>query len=388
MGIRIGLVGLGVFGREFADLFRSHPLTDAVALCDREPERMRWYFDREGWQGKLTADDCYESFDDICRAKLDALVIITQPWLHAAQAVAAMEAGKWVYSAVPVVSLPDADETLDWCDRIDRTCRATGCEYMLGETTYYRPEAMYCRRQAAAGAFGEFVYSEGDYLHSFDSTCDLREVHAHRTNSASGREWLERIEQYRSRGLHGGPMNYPTHSISGPMSTMNAHALSVSAVGVKPKTTDPYFQQTNEIFGNEVALFEMSNGTAMRISECREIAHPELEMFRVYGTKGSFAHGAWQTCRSRDELTVEQMRDPLPAGVAEAFRSAAGENYFGGHGGSHAYLVHEFVEAVAQRRRPAIHAWQALEWMSAGATAHKSALRDGERLAVPHWAAP
>jgi len=40
MGVSLGLVGLGAFGSEFAGLFKSHPLVDRIALCDREPERI------------------------------------------------------------------------------------------------------------------------------------------------------------------------------------------------------------------------------------------------------------------------------------------------------------------------------------------------------------
>ena len=81
-------------------------------------------------------------------------MIITQPWLHAPQAIQAMEAGKHVYGAVPVISVPDADEILDWCDRLVTTAERTGQHYMLGETTFYRPQAMFCRRRldSSAGA--------------------------------------------------------------------------------------------------------------------------------------------------------------------------------------------------------------------------------------------
>ena len=58
---------------------------------------------------------------------------------------------------------------------------------------------------------------------------------------------------------------------------------------------------------------------------------------------------------------------------------------FGGHGGSHAFLVHEFVEAVAGNRQPAINAWQAVRCMAPGVIAHKSALKEGELLDVPDW---
>jgi len=176
MGISLGLVGLGSFGTAFVDLFASHPLVDRIALCDLEEDRIAAVAARPACGKKFRPRDAYSSLDAICRSDADALVIITQPWLHAPQCVQAMEASKHVYSAVPIVSLPDGDEILEWCDRLVQTCQRTGMHYMLGETTYYRPQAMYCRRRAREGAFGDFVYAEGEYLHDVDSRTNLREV--------------------------------------------------------------------------------------------------------------------------------------------------------------------------------------------------------------------
>jgi hypothetical protein len=47
--------------------------------------------------------------------------------------------------------------------------------------------------------------------------------------------------------------------------------------------------------------------------------------------------------------------------------------------------VHEFVDAIAHNRMPAINAWEAVRYTAAGVIAHKSALRDGEILVVPDW---
>ncbi len=211
----------------------SHPLVDRVALCDREPERVAKFAEKESWQAKFRQADTYTSLDEICRADLDALVIITQPWLHAPQCIEAMEAGKHVYSAVPVIELPDGHEILDWCDKLVETSRRTGQFYMLGETTYFRPQTMFCRRQAVAGAFGDFVYSEGEYLHDVDDPrSNLRRVDERRTASAAGQEWLKLREQYKARGVPNGPMHYPTHSMGGPISVMNAHAVKVERVGL------------------------------------------------------------------------------------------------------------------------------------------------------------
>ena len=387
MGISLGIVGLGSFGSSFADLFMSHPLVDRIALCDREPDRMTRFATDERWQSKFHPRDAYTSLDEICASDIDALVLFTQPWLHAPQAVQAMEAGKHVYSAVPIVMLPDGDEILEWCARLVETVESTGQSYMLGETTFYRPEAIYCRRRSAEGAFGSFVYSEGEYLHDVDSVgSNLRQVQAHRLAGAAGQEWIKVRDDYKSQGILTGPMHYPTHSTSGPMSVMNAHARKVCAWGYANRTEDSYFKDQGYGFSNETALFHMSNGSTMRICELREIGHRGRETFRVYGTQGSFENDHWCDKEGSTHLTFEEMRQPLPKEVEDAFRAVSRTSeVYGGHGGSHPFLVHEFVEAVHQERQPEIHVWSAVRYMAAGVIAHKSAQRDGEILSIPDW---
>lgn len=396
MGISVGLVGLGSFGSAFADMFRSHPLVDRIALCDREPERIRKFADQPAWKDKFNPRDTYDSLDAICKSDLDALVIITQPWLHAPQCIQAMLAGKHVYSAVPIISIPDDDEILGWCDKLVDTCRRTGLRYMLGETTFYHSQSMFCRRQAAAGAFGDFVYAEGEYFHDVDSSCNLREVNKSRANSQAGREWVALAQAYRRRGVLGGPMHYPTHSTSGPVCVMKAHALKATCYGYKNSNKDPFFG--TYAFSDETALFQMSNGATVRICEFREVAGAiaDSETFRILGTRGSFCENQWRENKrtapftaqplTNKKLTVDEMRDPLPPEVYEAFKNCSKtSDAYGGHGGSHAYLVHEFVDAVASGRQPAINAWEAVRYMAMGVMAHKSALRGGETLTVPDW---
>ena len=386
MGISLGLVGLGRFGQSFADLFMSHPLVDRIALCDREAERMARFANKASWQAKFNARDVYHSLDEICQSDLDALVIITQPWLHAPQCIQALESGKHVYSAVPIITLPDGDEILTWCDKLIETCRRTGQHYMLGETTYYRPQTVYCRRQAQKDAFGDFVYSEGEYFHDVDARTNLRQVMKQRLNSQAGQEWLALREQYRHRGQQTGPMHYPTHSTAGPISVMQAHALKVCAFGYRNRNQDSYFIENDYAFSNESALFYMSNGATMRICEHRQIGITEREIFRVYGTQGSFENDCWVNQQGATKLNQNDMREPLPTEVVSAFQAAnPNADFYGGHGGSHAYLVHEFIDAIFHDRHPAINVWEAVRYMVPGVMAHKSALQEGVLLEVPDW---
>ncbi len=414
MGISVGLVGLGSFGSAFAPLFKSHPLVDRIGLCDMEADRVARYAESPFFRDKFRPQDAYTSLQQMCAADFDALVIITQPWLHAPQCVQAMEAGKHVYSAVPIISIPDDEETLGWIDKLVETSRRTGLFYMLGETTVYRPQTMFCRRQAAAGGFGDFVYAEGEYCHDVDAQCNLRQVASSRTSNKAGRNHAAEVGKYTARGCKGGPMHYPTHSTSGPVNVMRAHATRVTAYGYANATGDPFFR--NSAFSNEVALFQMSNGATVRIAETRESPGQlggESETFRIMGTRGTFSENRFFSIQrpadpanlealpspSRQTLDVADMRDPLPADVTQAFKRAMHQDVdetdlqnidFNprGHGGSHPYLVHEFVEAVAQERQPLINIWEAARYMVMGIRAHQSALQDGERLEVPDWGDP
>ena len=398
MGISLGLVGLGGFGSCFADLFKSHPLVSRIALCDRESDRIKQFADKPAWRDKFHPRDAYDSLEAICRSDVDALVIITQPWLHAPQCIQAMESGKHVYSAVPIISIPDGDEILQWCDRLVNTCRKTGLSYMLGETTYYRPQTMFCRRKAAAGAFGNFIYAEGEYFHDVDShECNLRDVEKARATGQAGREGKAIAQSYLAKGVLNGPMHYPTHSTSGPCCVMNAHALKATGYGYRNQNQDPFFKSM--AFSDETALFQMSNGSTVRICEFREVAGgiaDESETFRILGTRGTFGEDRWKENQrtsptdakplTTQKLSISDMRDPLPSEVYAEFKKCSLESdVYGGHGGSHAYLVHEFVSAVAEGRQSAINIWEAARYMAMGVMAHKSALQDGATLAVPDW---
>lgn len=380
MGISLGMVGIGMFGRGFVKLFRDHPLVERIALCDIQADRLKKACE------DFEITEAYDSLDAICQTDLDALVIITQPWLHAPQAIQAMEAGKSVYSAVPIITLSDGDQMLDWCDKIVDTSRRTGKHYMMGETSYYRPEAMYCRRRAAD--FGRFVLAEGEYFHDIDlPSCSLREVAKNR----HGKNWDPET-------MGGGvPMHYPTHSIGGLLSVMQTHMTRVAAVGYQHPNDDWFRSNTKSgnLLSNETALFQLANGSAARICEYRRIGHVGRESFQIFGTDASFRsdgeeNGSWVDKEHVTPLSIEVMRDPMPEDVLTSMRKGfkSDDETFGGHGGSHAYLVHEFVSAVAEDRHPAVNAWIAARFYAPGVMAHKSALKDGEWLDVPDWGDP
>ena len=126
MGIKLGMVGLGQFGSNFAKLFKAHPLVDKIALCDCEEEKLKKFAEDPFMADKLSVKECCTTLDELVRKDLDAIVVITQPWLHAPQCLQVLNSGKWVYSAVPLISLPDDNEILEWGHKLVDAVKSSG----------------------------------------------------------------------------------------------------------------------------------------------------------------------------------------------------------------------------------------------------------------------
>ena len=265
-GFRVGVAGVGAFADCFIPLFKAHPDVENVVLCDLDAEKLDAKCARFG-----IPDRCC-SLDDLCGMDVDAIAIITQHHLHGPQAVQALKAGKHVYSAVPsAISLPEITDPV-------QTVEESGRNYMIGETSYYYPCAIYCRDRFGNGDFGHVVYSEAEYYHDY--------VHG----SYDVAKWRHGKDWERYFGMP--PMFYPTHSTSLIVSVTGAHATHVSGMGFVDRHPDNLFAREDNVwkypFSNETMLCRMSDGSMARISEFRRVGHPGTVGMRLYGTEASY----------------------------------------------------------------------------------------------------
>jgi predicted dehydrogenase len=391
--VSIGIVGAGQFAGQFSALFKLHPEVSAVYVTDLLPERAADLNRSQDLNGT------FADFNAMLASDVDAVAIFTQRWTHGPLVVAALRAGKHVYSAVPMaISEEEIAAIID-------AVKQTGLTYMMGETSYYNPATVFARKRIADGEFGRVFYSEGDYVHDMD----LGFYAAY--EYSGGPDW-KRTASYP-------PMLYPTHSIGGVLGAIPSHAVSVSAVGVRDDRGDGVFDRDvsmfNNDFSNASALFELADGGAMRINEMRRVGYPSHireSRFRFFGTDGSFEQLA-QTSVWQDKNGVEDVSeilatqasmaadDPALAHVAPELRASfiSGHasvhdsarlptSFIGapdGHEGSHHFLADDFVTAVVQHTLPPVNAWVAARFTLPGIIAHQSALAGGARLTVPDF---
>ena len=107
---------------------------------------------------------------------------------------------------------------------------------------------------------------------------------------------------------------------------------------------------------------------------CKGISKLVVERGRVFGEKG------WMDGTEYHGVAKElpdTSRPPLPPGVPA-----------GGHGGSHGHLSNDFIMSIIEDRQPLVNVYAALAMTVPGVIAHRSALKDGETLAVPQYDRP
>jgi predicted dehydrogenase len=245
---KVGIAGVHGFGRAFIHLFQKHPNVSEVYLADLNADILA---ERAREFGIKTT---FPSLEEMCDSDCDCIAIYTQRWLHAPQAVRALKSGKHVYCAVPAaVSLEELDELV-------ATVKSTGQIYMMGETSYYRPQSCFCRQKFQAGEFGKFVYGEGQYYH------DMSHFYTGYQRS-NGEEW----KKFASVP----PMYYPTHSTAFILGVTFRRMTEVSCFGYVDDHPDGIFKADlsnwGNIFSNQSALVKTSDGGMARINEFRRV---------------------------------------------------------------------------------------------------------------------
>ena len=393
----ICFIGCGRFAKFFVPLFKAHPVVEKVYVCDQIRERAEEY-------SKEFDVEIIETFEDaLASEEINAVAIFTPRTTHGQNVIKSLKAGKHVYSSVPCAT--DIDEIIE----IERLVRETRLTYSMGETGYYRPPAIFCRREYRKGTFGKFTYGEAQYNH------DIRNMEGS-FRSSGGEDWK------KFAGIP--PMWYPTHSTAMILSTMpGVYAKKVVALGFagSPRT-DIYGTEGQNIynnpFSNTTMLLELSNGGIARLCENRCIGWvaPETYIAQYYGTDGGYEFSVarhslctWKedgkTTKMVDvsaELQPKDVMDNINENYEEAIQKIAegagwGETYpiqsrarlpreydgmVNGHNGTHHFIIDDFCRAYETGKLSPTNIWAVARYNIPGLTAQKSALAGGVPMDV------
>ena len=338
--IRVGIVGYGVckFGAEFG--FQNHPNVEVVAVSDLIPDRCA------GLSKACRCAKTYPSLEELVNDdRIEAVFVATDAPSHARHVIEVLKHGKHAASAVPAVF-----GSLEEADQLFAAVKSSGLKYMMFVTSCFHDDLHAMRQIFRAGGLGKLVYSEGEYYHYM----------------------AEPIDSYKGWRIGLPPQYYPTHSNAYCLGVTGGSFTEVSCMGM-PSTISHLLPANNKYrnpFGTEIALFRTSEGGMARMAVSWDTPGFSGEMGRIRGQKGTF----YDKFEGLSSPLPNLKRPPLPPGVAA-----------GGHGGSHGYLMDEFVTAILQDRKPLVHIGLALNLTVSGIVAHQSAVKNGELMKIPQY---
>lgn len=140
--MRIALVGAGAFGEKHLDGLKTIDGVEIVSVISRQAGQAAAVAAKYG--ARHSGTDLGEA---LARPDVDAVILCTPTQMHAAQAIACMEAGKHVQ-----VEIPLADSWAD-AQAVVAKQQETGLVCMVGHTRRFNPSHQYVHNRIRAGEF-------------------------------------------------------------------------------------------------------------------------------------------------------------------------------------------------------------------------------------------
>jgi hypothetical protein len=403
--LRVGLIGTGMRGQVLLKELLRRDDVDVVALCDIEPIMlgralaMAEKFQRPKPQTFGESGDKLAYLQLLAKKDLDAVIIAT-PWeLHAAMAIAAMEAKVAVgCEVVAGVTLQDHWDVL-------RTQQRTGTPYMLLENVCYRRDVMAVLQMVRAQMFGELVHLQGGYQH------DLRAVKFNSGDPAkpygSGVEFGEKgWSEARWRTQHAVERNgelYPSHGIGPCAMYANIHrgnrfthinAFASKARGLHDYVTNKMGKpehpsaKVNFKLGDIVTTtLACENGETILLQHDTSLPRPYSLGFRVQGT-----NGLWMDVNNSvhfegiskphqwEDFQAYQDKFEHPLWKKHAVTAAEA-----GHGGMDWFVVNAFIEALKADAPMPIDVYDAVAWSAITPLSEQSIAEGFKTLPFPDF---
>ena len=152
--IRIGIIGLGWWGKQIVACLAESSRFKVVAGCDVDHNMAAPFARTHGFD--LVAD--YKEL--LKRADIDAIAVVTPHLLHEEMAIAGFAAGKHVFCEKPLAL------TAASAERILKACAKAGAVLGIGHERRYEPAMEEMRRLFESGALGRILLMDANVSHS------------------------------------------------------------------------------------------------------------------------------------------------------------------------------------------------------------------------------
>ncbi len=140
--IKVALAGAGAFGIKHLDAIKLIAGVEVVSLVSRDPAKTQEVADKYGIAHVST-----DLADSLALKEVDAVILCTPTQMHAAQAIACMNAGKHVQVEIPLA------DSLAGAEQVAALQQKTGLVAMCGHTRRFNPSHQWLHKKIGAGEF-------------------------------------------------------------------------------------------------------------------------------------------------------------------------------------------------------------------------------------------
>jgi 2-hydroxy-4-carboxymuconate semialdehyde hemiacetal dehydrogenase len=140
--IKVALAGAGAFGIKHLDAIKLIDGVEVVSLISRDLAKTKEVADKYDI-GHVSTDLA----DSLALKEVDAVILCTPTQMHAAQALACMNAGKHVQVEIPLA------DSLAGAEAVLALQRKTGLVAMCGHTRRFNPSHQWMHKKIVAGEF-------------------------------------------------------------------------------------------------------------------------------------------------------------------------------------------------------------------------------------------
>ena len=152
--IRLGIIGLGWWGKQIVGCLADSPRFKVVAGCDIDHNTVAPFAAANGF-------DLVVDYKDLLkRSDVDAIAVVTPHLLHEEMAIASLAAGKHVFCEKPL-ALNTAS-----AERILEASAKAGGVLGIGHERRYEPAMEEMRRLFEAGSLGRLLHMDANVSHN------------------------------------------------------------------------------------------------------------------------------------------------------------------------------------------------------------------------------
>jgi len=399
--VKMGLIGVGLRGRNHLNLLLQRPDVEVAAICDIDPRAIkasRKMFSKQGKKAPVVYDKNENIFWDMLKKeKLDGVIIAT-PWeWHVPMAVAVMKSG--AYAGVEV----SAATTLKECWELVNASESSGVPCMIMENVCYRRDVMAVMNMVRENVFGELTHMECGYQH------DLRSVKFNDGKKPYGKgvefgekgysesKWRTNYSITRNGDI------YPTHGI-GPVAKMlgierGNRFIYLTSMATKSRGLHKYIVDNGGAdhpnakvqfkLGDIITtLIKTQNGETITLQHDTNSPRPYSLGFRVQGTQGIWMDlnkSIYIEGKSDQEHRWQDAQEWLDQYDHPLWQKYGSDAEEAGHGGMDFFVVHAFVESIKNKTQTPLDVYDAATWSAITPLSEMSIQQNGAPMKFPDF---